>query len=81
MKKGLIKECSKKCMEHNISCPIKDCRMWIDYEEDLNCTNVSIAKNGAMTLRQVAERHKLSFVRIQQIEKKALKKLKSKMQK
>jgi DNA-directed RNA polymerase sigma subunit (sigma70/sigma32) len=55
--------------------------MWIDYEEDLNCTNVSIAKNGAMTLRQVAERHKLSFVRIQQIEKKALKKLKSKMQK
>tara|TARA_B100000131_G_C18032031_1_gene578866 strand:- start:148 stop:312 length:165 start_codon:yes stop_codon:yes gene_type:complete len=54
--------------------------MWIDYEEDLNCANISIAKNGSMTLRQIAEREGVSFVRIQQIEKKALKRLKTKMQ-
>tara|TARA_R100000008_G_C3534539_1_gene141213 strand:+ start:447 stop:614 length:168 start_codon:yes stop_codon:yes gene_type:complete len=53
--------------------------MWIDYEEDFNCTNIAIKKNGNMTLRQIAERESLSFVRIQQIEKKALKKLKSKI--
>ena len=55
--------------------------MWLDYEDDLNCTNIAIKKNDNMTLRQIAEREHLSFVRIQQIEKKALKKLQSKMNK
>ena len=49
-------ECAKKCSELNVSCPVKDCRLWIDYEEDLNCVNIAIDKNGAMKLRQVAER-------------------------
>tara|TARA_R100000008_G_C3528641_1_gene138017 strand:- start:89 stop:259 length:171 start_codon:yes stop_codon:yes gene_type:complete len=53
--------------------------MWIKFEEDLNCANISVAKHGNMTLRQVAEREHLSFVRIQQIEKKVLKKLKARL--
>ena len=49
--------------------------MWIDYEEDQNCSLVSIYENGAMTLEEVAKRMKISFVRVSQIEKKALEKL------
>ncbi len=75
----MIKSCAELCREKEITCPVVDCRMWIDYEEDLNCANIAIAKNGNMTLRQIAEREHLSFVRIQQIEKKALKKLKTRL--
>ncbi len=84
MKKDYVRKpkkgCAQKCQEHKVSCPFKDCKMWIDYEKDFNCTNIAIAVNGNMTLRQIAEREGLSFVRIQQIEKKALKKLKFKLQ-
>ena len=50
-------------------------RCWIDYPEDDNCIHVAIAKNGAMTLEEVAKRIGVSLVRISQIEKQALKKL------
>jgi hypothetical protein len=50
-------------------------RCWIDYPEDDNCIHVAIAKNGAMSLVQVAERLNLSFVRVSQIESKIKKKL------
>ena len=72
-------ECAKKCSELNVSCPVKDCRLWIDYEEDLNCVNIAIDKNGAMKLRQVAERCGVTTARAQQIEKAALPKLKQLM--
>ena len=72
-------ECAKKCSELNVSCPVKDCRLWIDYEEDLNCVNIAIDKNGAMKLRQVAERCGVTAARAQQIEKAALPKLKKLM--
>jgi len=72
----MIKSCAQLCRDKKVSCPNTDCKMWINFEEDLNCANISIAKNGNMTLRQVAEREHLSFVRIQQIEKKVLQKLK-----
>ena len=72
-------ECAKKCCELNISCPVKDCRQWIDYEDDLNCINVAVDKNGAMKLRQVAERCGVTTARAQQIEKAALPKLKKLM--
>ena len=62
-----------------MSCPVKDCRLWIDYEEDLNCVNIAIDKNGAMKLRQVAERCGVTTARAQQIEKAALPKLKKLM--
>ena len=72
-------ECAKTCSELNVSCPVKDCRLWIDYEEDLNCVNIAIDKNGAMKLRQVAERCGVTTARAQQIEKAALPKLKKLM--
>jgi len=70
-----MKKCAKKCMQHNIRCPIKDCRLWIKYDDDLNCSLIAIKKNGRMTLDQVAKRLSLSIVRIKQIQDTTLQKL------
>lgn len=50
-------------------------KCWIDYPEDENCIHVAIAKNGKMTLDEVAKRLHISLVRVSQIEKQAVKKL------
>lgn len=70
-----LPECSKACLKNDVSCPINDCRQWIDFEEDLNCTSIAVEKNGSMTLREIADRMHVSFVRIKQIEDKVLDKL------
>ena len=71
-----------KCFKVHESCSIvcdkKNCRQWIDYEDDLNCVLIAISKNGGkqMTLREIAERLEISFVRVKQIEDSIIKKLK-----
>ena len=74
-----MRECCKKCLEYDVSCPIEnsDCRHWIDYEDDFNCTLIAVENNQSdpMTLREVSERLGVSFVRIKQIEDSAIKKL------
>ena len=72
-------ECAERCVELDVSCPIKECRCWIDYKEDMNCVNVAIKNNGAMKLREIAERLQLTPARVQQIEKSVLGKLKKLM--
>lgn len=63
-----LDRCGKKCNN-------RECRQWINYPEDDNCVLVAVEKNGPMTLRQCAERLGISFVRVKQIEDKAIKKL------
>ena len=70
-----MKECAEECQLKKKCCKRGDCRYWIDYEDDLNCSLIAVDKNGSMTLREVADRLHVSFVRIKQIEDKALKKL------
>tara|TARA_Y100000296_G_C4937900_1_gene139936 strand:+ start:126 stop:365 length:240 start_codon:yes stop_codon:yes gene_type:complete len=70
-----MSSCLRTCKELNVLCPIKECRNWIDYGPDLNCTLEAVNNAGAMTLREVAERLQISFVRVKQIEDKALKKI------
>tara|TARA_Y100000310_G_scaffold343099_1_gene449181 strand:- start:2617 stop:2877 length:261 start_codon:yes stop_codon:yes gene_type:complete len=75
-----MKECAVRCVDLDTSCPCDDCRMWIDHEEDLNCTNVAIAMHGgSMTLREIAPRIGRTFVRVKQIETDALRKLHQKI--
>ena len=66
-------KCFKQCETSNKSCKEKQCRLWIDYEDELNCTMLAIKKHpeGNMTLREVADRLGVSFVRIKQIEENA----------
>ena len=68
-------KCLEKCIESKKPCKQSDCRHWINYKEDLNCLHESIDKHGNMTLREVADRLGVSFVRIKQIEDKAMRKL------
>jgi|TARA_R110002020_G_scaffold6878_12_gene29201 predicted ArsR family transcriptional regulator len=72
-----MKECAKKCYLEHVSCKEKECRMWIDFEEDKNCTLVAVKKHGPMTLKEIAERHDISVVRAKQILDSTLDKIKN----
>ena len=54
-----MKCCEGKCTP--------ECRYYIDYPEDDNCALVAIEKHGAMTLREVAKRMQISFVRVKPV--------------
>jgi hypothetical protein len=70
-----MKNCCNCCIINDQDCPFKDCRHWIDYPEDLNCSLIAVEKHGAMTLREVSDRLGVSFVRVKQIQDRALKKI------
>ena len=61
----------------HVECDKRDCRNWIEYEDDLNCAVVCSRKHeNGLSLREVAERMGVSFPRISQIEHAAFRKLK-----
>jgi predicted transcriptional regulator len=78
MSDGLLK-CSRYCLKNKECCELVACKHNIDYEDEFNCTLISIYKNGSMTLREIAERLGISFARVKQIEEKALFKMKKKI--
>jgi hypothetical protein len=71
-----MRDCAKLCMMEEQSCKNKDCRLWLNYKEDFNCTLIAVDRHGPMTLREISERENLSFVRVKQIQDQALVKLK-----
>ena len=71
-----MNKCARECALKNKACKSDGCRMWIDYEDDLNCTLITIEKNkGPMTLHEVSKRLNLSIVRVKQIQDKAVEKM------
>jgi len=68
-------KCFEKCLSEKIECSFNCCRYWIDYVPELNCSLISIEKNGSLTLKEVAERLNISHVRVKQIQDQALKKI------
>ena len=70
-------KCIKEVRKNNTPCQNTECRKWINYEKDLNCVFESVKKNNncTLTLREVADRLGVSFVRVKQIETAAIKKL------
>lgn len=76
-----FKSCVEACQKLGVSCPNKDCRSWINYEDDLNCTLITIDKNDKLTLRDVAKRLNYSFVRVKQLEESAIIKMKKRLAK
>ena len=73
-------KCFDICAQTDKSCADKGCKLWIDYDEDLNCTIVAINKNkDGMNLREIGERLKISFVRVKQIQDSAFKKLRKRI--
>ena len=57
-----MKKCAEQCFESQTRCENKECRLWLDYEEDLNCTLIAINNHGPMTLREIAKRENAIFI-------------------
>lgn len=68
--------CDEICERDNVPCNNFECDQFINYEEDLNCTLVCARKNGPLTLEETAKRLGVSYVRIKQLEDRALAKMK-----
>jgi hypothetical protein len=69
-------KCLQECRETTLSCANKECRHWIDYDRDYNCSIHAAEVHGPMTLDQVSKRMGMTLVRVKQIEDSALNKLK-----
>jgi hypothetical protein len=67
--------CLETCRKLDVACPVKECRYWVSFSKEYNCVHESVYRNGAMTLRQAAERLNISYVRVKQIQDKAMKKI------
>ena len=75
----VLPPCATECLSAERECSEEGCRYWINYEDDLNCSLISIGRNGRMTLQQIADRLGISVVRVLQIERKAKSKLKKQL--
>jgi hypothetical protein len=73
-----MRKCKTGVILRNKPCEECECRQWLDYKDDLNCTLVAVDKHGPLNLRQIGERLGISFVRVKQIQDAALAKLASK---
>ena len=60
-------------------CKVKQCRLWIDYPNDFNCTEIAVQNNDKLVFREIGDRLKLTPSRVKQIETAALKKLNIKL--
>ena len=72
-------KCVEDCELASAACQNKDCRFWIQYKGDLNCTLICVQRHGALTLKETADRLGVSYVRIKQIQDVAIKKINKKM--
>lgn len=70
-----MKKCSQRCIDLETECPNTDCRYWVQHENSLNCAFIAIEKHGEMDLRTVGDIMGVSFVRIKQIQDKAVQKV------
>jgi hypothetical protein len=62
-----MRKCASDCAVARMCCENKKCRLYIEYEEDFNCTLVALNKHGPMTLEEIGRRHQISTVRAKQI--------------
>ncbi len=69
------KKCYLKILDDNLDCDKTDCRHYISSKKDKNCS-LHAACKGPMTLQEIGEYYNISRMRVCQIEKSILKKLK-----
>jgi len=70
-----VRKCAKTCVRAATSCQQQECRLWMEHAPDLNCSLVAIQRHGSMTLHEVADRLKMSYVRVKQIQDEAIEKI------
>ena len=75
MKDNKNKTCFSNCKNSSKLCKNKSCRSWFSSEENFNCV-ILASENGPMTLQKIGDLFGLTRMRICQIEKNAIKKIK-----
>ena len=65
--------CYDECKKNKKKCRVKECRLWIDYPKDLNCTEIAVQRNDKLVFREIGDRLNLTPSRVKQIESGALK--------
>jgi len=76
MNKNKNYDCVLKVKNDNLSCKKEDCRHHLSSDKNLNCALIA-AENGPLTLQEIGEFYGISRMRVCQIEKAILKKLKT----
>ena len=71
--------CYDECKIKNKKCRVKQCRLWINYPKDLNCTEIAVQKKDKLVFREIGDRLQLTPSRVKQIESAALKKLNTRL--
>ena len=71
--------CYDECKKKKKACTQTDCRLWIDYPKDCNCTEISVQRNDKLVFQEIGDRLKLTPSRVKQIESGALKKLNTRL--
>ena len=79
MNKDDLLVCAQQCLKDQECCEASKCKFHIDYEDEYNCSLISIYVNGAMSLREIAKREGISFARVKQIQDSALIKIKKRL--
>ena len=49
-------KCVNEIKKNKKCCNNEDCRYWLDYNNDLNCTLICVEQNGNLTLEQISKR-------------------------
>ena len=66
--------CFATCKKHKIQCSNNKCRAWFKSREYRNCA-ILASEDGPMTLQNIGDLFKLTRMRICQIEKNAISKI------
>ena len=72
-------KCFERCSLEKKKCNVEKCRYWINSKEFMNCCIVGAKSSEKITLQNIGEIFKVTRMRICQIEKIAVKKLKEKV--
>jgi hypothetical protein len=71
-------KCFKYYAKSNKNCGKKNCRYWISSSENSNCA-VNVIKKGPQTLQTIGEIYGITRMRVCQIEKTIIRKLKKRV--
>ena len=66
--------CWQANKNNDTPCMNKNCRLWLKCREKQNCTIIA-AEDGPQTLQQIGNLHELTRMRICQVEKEAMRKI------
>ena len=72
-------KCFEQCNLEKKNCKVSNCRYWINSKEYNNCCIIGANSSEKITLQNIGEIFKVTRMRICQIEKIAVKKLKEKV--